>query len=270
MKMTIDGMPIEIEEKGSGEPLVLVHGALADGRIWRPHAERLASSFRVLAPTLWGFGPEDRAVKLAAFGTAAHASQLVAMVESFDRKPVALAAWSYAGHAALAAALWRPDLFSRVLVYEPGVASYVEDETRRRACEENAAAVFGPIFTAFRQSGPETAARVLIDQTGGEGCFARQPAALQQIELENAHTMTGLLHQAPAPHIAAKDLAAATVPISVCWGAKTLPMFSIVSESAAAAIGRGDHRSIAGAAHMWPLEDPAGFCELLRSWPDRQ
>ena len=45
--------------RGVGEPLLLVHGALADGRIWQPVVERLAPHFQVHVFTQRYFGPGD-------------------------------------------------------------------------------------------------------------------------------------------------------------------------------------------------------------------
>jgi pimeloyl-ACP methyl ester carboxylesterase len=46
---------IRYRELGSGEPIVLVHGLLTDGELWREVAPRLAADFRVLAPD-WPLG----------------------------------------------------------------------------------------------------------------------------------------------------------------------------------------------------------------------
>src|SRR5262245_64109147 len=46
---------IRYRELGSGEPIVLVHGLLTDGELWREVAPRLAADFRVLTPD-WPLG----------------------------------------------------------------------------------------------------------------------------------------------------------------------------------------------------------------------
>lgn len=47
--VTIDGMRIAYRERGKGRPLVLLHGAISDGRDWRPQIEDLSDEFRVVA-----------------------------------------------------------------------------------------------------------------------------------------------------------------------------------------------------------------------------
>jgi pimeloyl-ACP methyl ester carboxylesterase len=46
---------IRYRELGAGEPIVLVHGLLADGELWRDVAPRLAGDFRVIVPD-WPLG----------------------------------------------------------------------------------------------------------------------------------------------------------------------------------------------------------------------
>ena len=46
---------IRYREAGTGEPVVLVHGLLADGQLWREVAPRLARDFRVITPD-WPLG----------------------------------------------------------------------------------------------------------------------------------------------------------------------------------------------------------------------
>jgi len=46
---------IRYREAGTGEPVVLVHGLLTDGQLWREVAPRLARDFRVITPD-WPLG----------------------------------------------------------------------------------------------------------------------------------------------------------------------------------------------------------------------
>ncbi|HEV7161922.1 MAG TPA: alpha/beta hydrolase [Solirubrobacteraceae bacterium] len=55
------GLPqgtIRYRELGAGEPIVLVHGFLTNGELWREVAPRLAESFRVIVPD-WPLGSHE-------------------------------------------------------------------------------------------------------------------------------------------------------------------------------------------------------------------
>jgi pimeloyl-ACP methyl ester carboxylesterase len=49
---------IRYRELGSGEPIVLVHGLLTNGELWRDMAPRLAENFRVIVPD-WPLGSHE-------------------------------------------------------------------------------------------------------------------------------------------------------------------------------------------------------------------
>lgn len=47
---------IHFFDKGSGQPLVLLHGFCESGRMWNYFADKLSASFHILCPDLPGFG----------------------------------------------------------------------------------------------------------------------------------------------------------------------------------------------------------------------
>ena len=49
---------IRYREQGTGEPIVLVHGLLANGELWRDVTPRLAADFRVIVPD-WPLGSQE-------------------------------------------------------------------------------------------------------------------------------------------------------------------------------------------------------------------
>jgi pimeloyl-ACP methyl ester carboxylesterase len=104
------------EETGSGEPLVLVHGAWADGRHWTRLARELASDFRVVAYDRRGHGrsggehetierdAQDLTDLIADLGGRAH-----------------VVAGSLGGTIALSATAAEPDAVASLAVHEPAL-----------------------------------------------------------------------------------------------------------------------------------------------------
>jgi pimeloyl-ACP methyl ester carboxylesterase len=50
------GHTLRYEERGTGTPLVLIHGGLASSALWEPHLPDLADDFRVITPDSRGHG----------------------------------------------------------------------------------------------------------------------------------------------------------------------------------------------------------------------
>lgn len=260
-------------QAGLGDPVVLVHGALADARMWRPHQALLARRWSTTAVTLrYHFGSEDvrfshHSCDPAPFGISTHADDLAAWIEGMGRGPVHLVAWSYSAHAALYLACHRPHLIRSVFVYEPGFPTYVTDAQALAAFGEDAALMYGPLGAAVHSGDLEGAVELLMDASGQRpGYFRDQPAHRRQIQRDNAHTLPLLMTQAPPPAITAEQLRSVRVPVCVAQGAQTRPVFAVVAHAAAQAMPQARHLVVENAHHMWPDEQPAAFCDALESF----
>jgi len=55
---------IYIDDQGNGFPLVLVHGFLGSSEMWNPQKKFLSKHFRVISPTLPGFGESHKVKSL--------------------------------------------------------------------------------------------------------------------------------------------------------------------------------------------------------------
>src|SRR4029077_18091827 len=75
---------IRYREQGAGDPILLVHGLLTNGELWREVAPRLAADFRVIAPD-WPLGspeiPVNGGADRSALGLAALIADFMAALE---------------------------------------------------------------------------------------------------------------------------------------------------------------------------------------------
>lgn len=265
---------VSYTQTGAGDTVVLVHGALADARMWQPHQAFLATKrWRTVAVTLrYHFDSEDprlspHCAAPAPFGISTHAEDLATFIEGMERGPVHLVAWSYSAHAALYLACHRPQLLRSVFVYEPGFSTYVTDPEALAAFEADAARMYGPLGVAVHSGNLESAVELLMGASGQRPGYCRdQPAHRRQIQRDNAHTLPLLMTQAPPPAITAEQLRSVQVPVCVARGAQTRPVFRVVARAAAQSMPRAHHLIVEDAHHMWPDEQPAAFCEALENF----
>lgn len=266
IQMEVNGAHLPYTVAGQGPPVVFLHGALADCRMWQRHQVALVDhDYTAIAYTQRYFGPQPWGSGWPPFGVTVHAADLVQFVQGLANGPVHLVAWSYAGHIALAAALEQPDLFQSLFVYEPGVPTYVTDPVELEAFAADANAMFGPVFEAVQGRGDlAEGVRRLINGSGDQaGYFDAQPQERQQLQLALARTLPLQLAQSAPPVITCEHLNMLTVPTCIAHGALTRPLFSIVSQAAARCIPNCRYRVISGANHMWPDEDSTGFTTAI-------
>ena len=88
-----NGLEIAYERVGRGPPLVFVHGAAEDGRVWRPQLVALADEFTVVA---WDEPGAGRSSDVPAdFSLADYASCLAAVIEELGLGPAHVAGLSW-------------------------------------------------------------------------------------------------------------------------------------------------------------------------------
>jgi pimeloyl-ACP methyl ester carboxylesterase len=89
----VNGLEIAYERVGQGPPLVFVHGAAEDGRVWRPQLAALADEFTIVA---WDEPGAGRSSDVPAdFSLADYASCLAAVIEGLGLGPAHVAGLSW-------------------------------------------------------------------------------------------------------------------------------------------------------------------------------
>ena len=94
---------LHFEERGSGLPILLIHGFPLSGRMWTAQLEKLSKSARVLVPDMPGFG--DSPIRESAPSVDQYAEDCLAVLDALDiMEPAVIGGLSMGGYIALAAA----------------------------------------------------------------------------------------------------------------------------------------------------------------------
>jgi pimeloyl-ACP methyl ester carboxylesterase len=110
----LDGVRTWHDERGAGEPVVLLHGAIVDSRCFAGNLDALAGSFRLYLPERRGHGhTPDPGGPLS---PQVMAADTVAFLRTAAGGPATLVGYSAGAVVALLTALARPDLVSRLVL----------------------------------------------------------------------------------------------------------------------------------------------------------
>lgn len=129
----VSGLRIAFERAGTGPPLVLLHGAISDSRVWRPQVEELSDEYTVIAWDAPGCGgssdPPD------SYRLADYADSLAGLVQALGLLRPHVLGHSFGGGLALELYRRHPGL-PRCLVLAAGYAGWAgslpADEVRAR------------------------------------------------------------------------------------------------------------------------------------------
>jgi pimeloyl-ACP methyl ester carboxylesterase len=258
--LTVNDLTIPYIITGKGEPVVFVHGALSDHRMWIPHCEYLSADYQAIALTQRYFGQPPLTDDPHQFGISIHYNDLITFIEQLGLEPVHLVGWSYGADIVLNMAVNRPDLLRSVFLYEPGFPSYVENEQALEQFGQDAEAMFSPVFAAVANGNLRVAVEQLLDGSGQrQGYFEAQPELIKQQQLENAHTLPLQLSQLAPPILSTVELREVVLPVCVAVGERTRPLFSIVAAAAAQSLPNSECITIADRGHLFPIEEPNQF-----------
>jgi pimeloyl-ACP methyl ester carboxylesterase len=80
-RVDVDGIGIEYEVAGEGQPVVLLHGFPDSGRLWRRQVPALAAAgFQVVVPDLRGYGRSDKPEAVEAYSLPLLAGDVLAIL----------------------------------------------------------------------------------------------------------------------------------------------------------------------------------------------
>jgi pimeloyl-ACP methyl ester carboxylesterase len=112
----LSGTPLAYTERGSGAPVLLIHGSGTYSEIFEPLLDRLPTDVRAIAYDRRGFGAS---VGPPARRLGAHVEDAAALLEALDAVPATIVGSSLGGVLALRLAVARPDLVSALVLIEP-------------------------------------------------------------------------------------------------------------------------------------------------------
>lgn len=106
-KITLNGIELAYQRRGTGTPLVLIHGYPLDHSIWNDIVPLLENDFDLIIPDVRGFG--ESTTLDAPYSISDIASDLAALLDSLGLEQTTLAGHSMGGYVALAFAKAHPN-----------------------------------------------------------------------------------------------------------------------------------------------------------------
>lgn len=251
-----DGLKIAYERVGEGAPLVFVHGAAGDGRVWQPQLAGLADEFTVIA---WDEPGAGRSSDLPeGFALAGFADGLATVIETLDLGPAHVAGLSWGGTVVLELYRRHPGLVATLIMidtYAGWKGSLPIDEVRARVAGARQMLAgphetFDPTLPGLFVNDPPAKFVPLLAAMATDV----RPATLErELAIMAEADLSDLL-----PHVA--------VPTLLIWGDLDVRSPLSIARQFQEAIPDTELFVIKGAGHMSNLERPEQVNDVVREF----
>ena len=165
----VNGLGWEVRLRGSGRPLLLLHGFTGRGSSWGTHATAFARRFRVITVDLPGHGRSGTASpeRLTVERTADDLAVILHILRAMGAPPAVVVGYSLGARIALRLAIAHPHAVAALVLESPsaGFATATERDARRAADEELAADIERdgvPAFVAAWERNPVFASHAAL------------------------------------------------------------------------------------------------------------
>jgi pimeloyl-ACP methyl ester carboxylesterase len=264
-----DGLSLNVEESGSGSPIVLVHGLPSNIGDWGALPQRLAErGHHVVVYDRIGYGWSSRvAVRPDTYTLASSARELAALLDRLGISRATLVGWSYGGGVVQLLATEAPERVDRLVLV--GSVGPAQAEVQTDPVEWLAQTPLGPLLFHWVGTVPALARRTIRSEAAEvfsgsahvpDGWVERTaaqlalPGTVDAWIAEERHGWAGLRPE---------DVAA---PSLVVEGAEDRVVPPRVAEDLAARLPHARLILIPGGSHMLPLTHADDLAERIHAW----
>lgn len=249
---------LQVEQSGSGDPLVLVHGSWDGRRVWELIEDELAQQFRVISYDRRGHGHSEDG---AEGGTRRDdEDDLAGLIETLDLAPANVVANSFGASIALGLAARRPELFGALCAHEPPLLALAADDPDVAASGEAVASV----LELIERGETEAAARDFVENVVlGPGAWQMMPAEDRAAMAAHAPTFAGEQRDPAWAEIDLEALGHIAFPVLLTQGEQSPPFFSTVVARLAESIDTAEVRTLPGAGHIPHVTDPREYRSVI-------
>ena len=266
---TIDAVELAFVDRGTGPPLVLVHGFPLDHSMWNAQIEALSEQHRVIAPDLRGFGQSGAAKGVVTMQR--FADDLAGLLDVLEvHQPIVLGGLSMGGYVALA--FWRK--------YAPRLRGLILCDTRAGSDTPQMAAARRAMADRVLREGAAPLVDTMMPKLLAKATVESRPELVQSLrrvmlgtEVHGIAAAGRGMAQRPDMTPALAEIACPTLVI-----VGQLDAISTAEEmrGIAGAIPRARFIEIAHAGHMSPMEKPqevsaaiGEFLDSLAPWQEK-
>ena len=263
-----NGTTLGYIEKGDGDAIVFVHGAVCDLRIWLDQVELFSQNYRAISYSRRSHWPAGHHTSNGTYLRTEHARDLILFLDALHLKKAHIVGHSYGAAVALLAAIERPDLIRSLTLGEPSPFLGLFDESELELISRQKIGFDEARMLA--ESGQATAAvRKFLSVIVGADVLDQLPPAAKSVVSDNAATLSPMLeHYYESPPLDRDRLNRITFPTLLIAG-EFSPRIALLGNSRLnECLPNSREVILPEVSHGLHIEDPTGFSRVVRDFLD--
>ncbi len=263
--MRVNGYDMAYVERGTGVPIVLVHGAFSDYRYYAAQMEPLSAKYRVISVSLRHYYPEHWNGNGNDFSYRQHADDLAAFIQALGAGPVHVVGHSRGGSVAMHMASAHPELVRSLVVAEGGrnIPAFMPTEPQYAEETKQSAAVSAQVLALLQQGKTEAGLAMFAAAVNGPRAWEEKyPEPVRQAYRDNAWTIKGMAADTGDGYTCA-DAAGITAPTLLLGADQSPVVFRLVLDRIQACMKTPERGLIANSAHSMPRLNPSAFNQAV-------
>ena len=267
--IAINGTTLHYVERGSGPPIVFVHGGLGDYRTFQPQFDALSANFRVVAFSRRFHPPNDVPAGVPSYSMQVHVDDLAELVKALGLGPSHFVAHSYGAYVALAFSLQHPDMVRSLVLGEPPVGSLVQGSSVGRGLVQAFVRdAILPAREAFLAGDLELGLHRFIDGVMGKGSFDRMPPeARKRVMLFGPEMrLEALSDSSYMTPLTCEALAKLNRPVLLVTGERSVAWLHVVALELERCLEGETHVMLPDADHGLHTRNPAFYLESVKTF----
>ncbi|MFQ5913801.1 MAG: alpha/beta fold hydrolase [Nitrospinota bacterium] len=277
-KVDVNGATLEYAERGTGQPVVFVHGGLNDLRAWTDQLEAFGSKYRTVAYSCRYYHPNAEAPDGEVLPLDTLVEDLAAFLHALDLAPAHLVGASSGGFVCLLLALREPGLVRTLVLAEPPVLPLLGVSvppkppqilrllvrSPRTAIEviKFGARGIGPASRAFERGDDERGLEVFCTAVLGREAFAKLTETMRQQIRDNVRAFKAQL-RAGFPPFGEGDARRISMPTLLVTGERGAPLLLRVTDRLQRLMPRVERVDVRNASHLMYEDNPEAFNQAV-------
>ena len=257
--LQVNNYDMSYVERGSGTPLIMVHGALSDYRTWLPLLAEFSETSHTIAVSLRHYYPEQWDGKGDDLSLQQHADDMAAFIQALQLGPVDLLGHSRGGAVTLLVASQHPELVHSLILADPAPLTTMLSNNPKAQSDVNMRKTkLQEVLKYYRQGDTEGGLKVFVNYVAGPNAWENTPEARRNTLRANTWTQTSHLRDFDAP-FTCSDTAKITVPVLLITGEYSAPIYGYMNTALQACLKEVSNALIADAGHMMFYANPTAF-----------